>query len=1002
MNKKLLLLSAALIANMGVATAQKTLTGRVVDEDGQPVVGAVVRVPGTQIATQTDVEGRFSLKSVPAGTKNIAFSYIGMQTSTVSVSAASHVVMKMLDSALQEAVVVGYGTAQKLGTVVGAVKKVGATQINGKPSMSMADALQGQVAGLQILMNTGDVADISGQASIKMRGVGSLYAGNTPLIVIDGSPADASALTLLNNNDIESITVLKDASSTSIYGSRAANGVIYVTTKKGRREEKAQVQLSQRFGWAQLARNIGDPMTANELLDFQLANGIITNDQYTERKNYFETVMGGKDFDWQSYLFDNAAPMYSADLSIRGGSQTSSYFVSASHVDQQGLTYKNHMKRTTLRANIEGQAKTWLSFGLNQSVGYTDRRSDQFSGNGSNNMYVPATLAYVGAPYWNPFDPELRQEGRVKFLKVDNLDYDPKYITDLSPYQANDIVYSGQAFLSITPIAGLTIKSQIGLYATDTKYEYGYSVNFPDADVRGTKGANHSRTSQWTITNTAEYKYALSRDHQFTFLLGQEGIKFNANGFGASVYGLTDPRFFTLGDVVDKDHIDKPLESYQAYQYLSFFGRVDYMLRQKYSFNFTFRNDRSSRFGPKNRSAFFMSGGVAWRAKMEDFLRGVDWLDDLSVRLTAGSTGNSSIGNYEYLGLVGNGLYNGRMAWGYTQVPNPELGWEKQIQVNLGLNATLWRWLHLDLNFYNRKTTDMLMTAPIPYTTGYSTQLRNIGAMTNRGVELEASLDLIKRRDAYLNLRATFGYNKNRIDDLFFGFDEWPNYSTLTSYVKGESMNFYMPIYAGVDKTDGAPMWYKKGYKGDPVHEFDPQRMTKNAAELDDIHQDTGKRITAPYNGGFNVTGGWKGFTLGLDFAYTLNKWMVDNARFFATSRTNAINGANLRREMLTMWKQPGQLTDVPGFDYNAQFDTHLLSNASFLRLKNLTLAYDLPKTLVDRTRGLLSHVRFVGQIRNLFTISSYTGADPEVDTNLALGNYPATRQYTIGVDITF
>lgn len=999
MNKKLMLLSAALLIGTGTAMAQKAVTGRVIDEDGQPVVSANVRVTGTQIATFTDENGNFTLKNVPANAKTLSVTYIGMETTTISIAGAANIVMKLLDNALEEAVVVGYGTGQKLGTVVGAVKKIGAGTINGKPSISVADAMQGQVAGLQVLMNTGDMAELRNSTSITLRGAGSLYAGNEPLIVVDGSPADGTVLSLLNNNDIESVTVLKDASATSIYGSRASNGVIYITTKKGRREEKTQIVLSQRFGWSQLAQNIGDPMNSLELLNFQLENGIITPVDYVERKNYFNNVLKGKDFDWQEFFFSNAAPMYQTDLSIRGGSTNSAYFVSASHLDQKGLTYKNFMQRSTVRTNLEAKANDWLSFGINQSASYTDRRADNFSGNAVNNSLAPSNGAYYNAPYWNPYDADMlkTRPGYVKYMNF----YNPKWVIDRTYNTVNDIVYNGQAFLTLTPLRGLTIKSQIGLYATDLKQEHGYSVDFPDPEVVGTKGAAHGRSSQWTNTNTVEYKFSIGDEHDFTLLGGHEGIKYHSDRFGVSIYGLTDSRFFTLNDVVDKDHINFPSEAATNYQYLSFFGRVDYMLRGKYAFNFTLRNDRSSRFGPKNRSAIFMSGGVSWRAKMEDFLRQVEWLDNLTVRLTAGSTGNSSVGNYEYLGLIGNDHYNGNMAWKYIQVPNPELGWEKQIQFNLGFNATLWKWINLDLNLYNRKTKDMLMNTPVPYTTGYVSQLRNIGAMTNRGVEIEASFDIIKRRDAYLTFRTTFGYNFNRIDELFFGYKEWPMMENLVSYISGKSLNFYMPIYAGVDKNDGAPMWYKKGHKGDPVHDFDPATMTKDKTKLDEIYQDTGKKYHAPINGGFNITAGWKGFTLGMDFAYTLGKWMVDNARYFATTRQNAMRGSNMRREMLNMWKQPGDLTDIPAFHYDVHFDTHLLDNASFLRLKNLTLAYDLPSSWIQRT-GFISSVRLIGQARNLFTISTFTGVDPEVASNITYGNYPATRQYTIGVDITF
>ena len=289
MNKKLVLLGAGLLLTAATASAQKLVTGKVTDSHGEPVMGATVRVAGTKILTTTDANGNFKLNNVPASAKKLNVSFIGMQPSTVSVAGNVSVVLK--DNELGEAVVIGYGTARKVGTVVGSVSKVGGEIIADKPAANLADALQGKLSGVQIFSQSGDAGSISA-SSIRMRGVGSLSASNTPLLVIDGSPAEMSMLSLLNDKDIESVTTLKDASATSIYGSRAANGVIYVTTKRGRSDEKAVISVSQKIGWSQLANGIGNPMNANELLQFQLENGIITSSQYATYKAHVPTPIG--------------------------------------------------------------------------------------------------------------------------------------------------------------------------------------------------------------------------------------------------------------------------------------------------------------------------------------------------------------------------------------------------------------------------------------------------------------------------------------------------------------------------------------------------------------------------------------------------------------------------------------------------------------------------------------------------------------------------------------
>ena len=986
MNKKLVLLGTALLLCAGPASAQKRVTGRVIDSAGHPVEGASVRVEGGKGIAVTDEKGNFTLKDVPASAKLLKVSYFGMQTATVSVAADVKVVLK--ENQLGEAVVIGYGTGQKVGTVVGSVKKVGGEVVNNASTPTLTDALQGQVAGLQILQNTGDIGDLSAEsvASINIRGIGSLSADNVPLIVVDGSPVSQSIFSMMNDNDIESVTVLKDASATSIYGSRAANGVIYITTKKGRRGEKAQVTLSQKIGWSQLASGIGNPMSASELLDFQLENGIIGAAEYAEYKAH------GANTNWQDYHFDNAAPLYSTDFSVRGGSENTSYFVSASYLKQKGLT-TDKFKRYTLRSNLDSKVKDWMTIGLNQSVTYTDRARDGYTYSGNGNIRDYATAAYMYPAYWDPYDPEYAAEHLIYGMNS----YDTKYLNDLQPSQTNDIVYNGTGFVELTPIKGLTVRSQLGLYAVDTRNSSQILPGFP-GQSSGTARESHSRFSLWTITNTAEYKFKIGESHEFTLLAGQEGIKGSSKSFGATGTGTTDVRLPSLGNITTAN---LPTYSSYKYEYLSFFGRIDYAMKNKYFANVTVRNDQSSRFGRDNRGATFVSAGVMWDIAAEDFMlptRG--WLSDLKVKASIGSTGNSEIGNYRHLGLIGTTQYGGTSGWVMSQPSNPLLGWEKQVQTNVGFAATFFDRLTLDFNWYNRMTKDMLMKTPLPYTTGFEAQMTNVGEMSNKGIEIEVSYDIIRTKDAFLNVRATYAYNSNKIEKLFHDLNEWPMLPNLTNYIVGKSLNYYMPIYAGVDKEDGAPMWYKKGFSGDAGYVYNPETMTKEF-DKDKLSQDTGKKLFAPHNGGFGFSAGWKGLTLNADFSFVLGKYMVNNERMFSCSAGNATAGFNQDKDMLHIWKKPGDLAELPGFQYDTQFDTHLLENASFLRLKNLSVSYDLPKQLIEATR-VLSGVRVNFTTRNLFTVTKWKGADPETDSNISYGVYPATRQFTFGIDVTF
>lgn len=991
MNKKLVLLGAGLLLTAATASAQQHVTGKVTDSHGEPVMGATVRVAGTKIVTTTDAQGNFKLNNVPASAKKLNVSYIGMQAQTVSVAGNVSVVLK--DNELGEAVVVGYGSAKKVGTIVGSVKKVSGEVVEGKPVANIADALQGQVAGMSIVNGSGDAGSIN-SVDITIRGTGSVSASSTPLLVVDGTPVGISMLSLLNSSDIESITTLKDASATSIYGSRAANGVIYITTKKGRKGEKAVVTISQKVGWSQLARSIGNPMNADELLDFQLSHGIIYGEQYATYKAH------GANTNWQEYGFDNAAPTYTTDFSVRGGSENTNYYVSGSYLNQNGLTKFSELKRYTLRTNLDSKLNDWLSIGINQSITYTERHTDGYTTQGTSNLRS-FSLTAIGFPaYWDPYDPELQEDHLI--WGMGSSAYDSKWLLDMQPYKINDIVYNGSAYLQLNPVKGLTIKSQLGLWAAETQYK---SVGFMPsaAEILGTTSeasASSSRSSMWTMTNTIEYRFDLGDDHDLTLLAGHEGIKSDSWGFSASATGLEDDDLTLISNATVPE---MGSESKSKYEYLSFFGRADYGFKKKYYVNFTVRNDASSRFGKDNRSAMFLSGGLMWDLMQENFMREQSsWLTNLQLKTSVGSTGNSEVGNYGHLGITGTAQYNGTQGFGFAQYANPDLGWEKQIQFNFGFTASLFSKVTVDFNVYYRKTKDMLMSTPLPYTTGLSSQMQNIGEMSNRGVELEIQYDAIRTKDWYLGFRATYSYNRNRIDKLFYDLDEWPMTSYLLNYIKGESLNFYMPIYAGVDKEDGAPMWYKKGYSGDAGYVYDPETMTKDETQLDDLYQDTGKQMDPPHVGGFGISASWKGLSLTADFSFMLKKYLVNNAYFFVTSRQNAINGYNLDRDMLTkMWQKVGDEAELPGYDYESQFDTHVLENASFLRLKNLTLAYELPKNIVEKTK-FISNVRLNFTTRNLFTVTKYKGADPENGSNISVNGFPATRDYTFGIEVQF
>ena len=979
MKRIFMLLLTCLFIGIGLVTAQVTkVTGTVIsEEDGLPVVGASILVKGTAVGTVTDMDGKFQLPNVPSSAKTLVISFIGMQSQELPIKQTMNVILKPDTETLEEVVVLGYGSGKKIGSIVGSVAKVNSEKLSAKPVANAMDALQGQVSGLQVYTSSGEPGSSS---SSYIRGVGSLTADNEPLYVLDGTPVSSSVMVMMNPNDFESVTVLKDASATSIYGSRAANGVIYITTKRGKIGEKAVITASGNYGTARLARRVSNPMNSTELLNYQLSHGII------KQETYDKYINSGIDTNWEDYFFKDDAPTYQANLSIQGGSNKTMYYVSGSYYFQDGITPRSEYNRYTFRSNLESRPTDWLRFGANFGATYDEQQTSLFTYQGSNNLNGGIFGTILNPTYYNPYG-----EDGSKLDVIPGLNrYSPYYLSDKQPSSSNTAQLDGTAFIQLNPIEGLTIRSQFGIEAYDFRQTSKRLASHPNATQGGYTYEAFRRNAKLTITNTAEYNFKIKDIHDFTILIGQEGIKNDYQRFGSETTGQSDDRLSMLEAGTAATLLGADENDLYTYQFLSFFGRINYALNDKYFADFSIRNDASSRFGKDNRNAIFMSGGLMWNMKKESFLEDVNFLSDLKLKASIGTTGNSSIGNYDHLTLVGTNLYNAQGGWKINTPGNGDLGWEKQTLANIGIEASFWNKYRIELTYYNKKTSNMLMDVPVPYTSGFSSITQNVGSMTNSGVEIAVSLDLLKTKDWFVGFNMNYAYNKNKITELFYGYDEWamPNY--LVSYNVGEPVQYYMAEWAGVDPADGQQMWYIPGTDGETTKEYDEERL----------QQATGKKRYAPHNGGFGLNVSWKGLSLNADFAWVLGKYMVNNDYYFAANPYN-FAGYNQSKDVLNEWKEPGDITDIPAYGNVMQFDTHLLENASFLRLKNISLSYTLPKNWLLPTK-VIQGVRIMATARNLFTITNYKGADPELDTNLTYGAYPNTKQFTIGAELTF
>ncbi len=991
--KKLLFIMVAACAVLFPALAEaKVVSGKVADSaTGEPLVGASVIPVGATNGTSTDFDGKFTF-NVPDYVKQLKVTYVGYQEKTVAAGQGIVVALESDDNVLQDLVVTGYGSGKKVGSVVGAVSVVNEKQFAKLTTANFTDALQGQVSGLSVLSGSGDP---SKSASIRLRGVNSIEAGTAPLYILDGAPISSAVFNTLNPSDIENISVLKDAASTSIYGSRAANGVIVITTKKGRYGESARVNIRAQYGFSKMVDDQQDMMNSKEYIKFRDIIGVPVADEVrtlVERYNL--------NTNWRETIFSNNAPTYTLDASIQGGTANTSYYVSVNHHDQQGIIDQSGMRRESIRFNFDSKLKDWLKIGLSSNLGYS--KYDQNNEIESSSIYTtnPAFFARKAMPFDSPYYYTIENDKIVYGEKAQYLKYSgaptPAFVNSQRSVLRRRVTANLNLYEQINPIKGLTIRAQQALdsydYTLDNEgFPYDEIITPMGSKIAARTGyaqKSMSRYYAWTFTNTAEYKFDIANEHNFTFLLGQESIMTKSTSFGVFTEGHTDVRQMRLDqgtNVAIADISDSKTES----AFNSYFLNMNYDWNEKYYLDATVRRDASSKFAPKDRWATFWSVGAMWNITKESFMQDVDWLNQLQLKVSYGTTGNSSIGDYAYLGLLGSGNpYKGQGTIGISQPSNFDLTWETVNSFDVGISARIFDRASINVDFYDKRTENMLLSIPYSYTTGFSSGFGNIGSMANTGVDLDVKVDILSGKDYYWNVRANVNYNNDRITKLFNGRDEFTLADYGLQYKVGHSSGeFWQVRYAGVDPRDGKQMWYTKD--GNLTKEFNEERDALLV----------GKSMFAPWTGGFGTEAGWKGISVGADFTWAGEKYLYNNDNYFIENSAQATS-LNQSTRMLNIWTTPGQVTDVPAYGEAIQFDDHMLENASFLRLKKLTVQYMLPQSLTRKAQIERLNFFFVG--RNLWTLTEYTGYDPEPDTNLVHFNYPNTKQFVFGVELTF
>ena len=996
-----------------VSAQNVEVKGVVKDEKGDPLFGVLILKKGTQQGAATDIDGKYSLQAQVGDV--LEYTFLGMQTLSrkVTGNATINVVLKDDVQQLDEMVVTGYGTRKVASKTVASVAQVQAKEFAEAPTANAMDALMGRVAGMVVVTETGKPGESS---SVTIHGYGNLYkvlgnseARTSPLYVMDGVPVSSSVMTDLSANDIESITVLKDAASTSIYGARAANGVVYITTKRGKRNERTRISVNHQVGFSTIASRkfFDDMMSPEEYMNFWSEKNPNYIGFLMARRFRGTTVAQAKEITsrylqknpyhtrWDKLYYRNFVPLSRTDVSVSGGTNNTSYYLSMGHLNQEGNTYGSDYKRYTLTMSVDSDITKWLKAGLHLSIGHNETNSNN----------APVGNYVINLPFYSPTDENGKEKDFItSILGASEGVFNPKYLADKNPNfnQSQDILPIG--YLTAEPIKNLVFKTQMGVQfstsLTNTAHLPSF-INYKNLSSPniGSASESNSRSLRKTITNTLEYKFRLANLHNFTALLGQESIENNGRSTASSSQGQSVDGLIAVKDGTDKFEVK---QGHTVATYNSYFGRLEYNFRDRYFLDLSARRDGSSTFAKNHHYANFWAVGAMWRLKEETLFKNIKWLTDMSLRFSTGSSGNpNGGGNYSSVTEVRANQYNGSVGYEVDKLGNPDLLWEQQQKTTIGLNIVIARSTSFNIEYYDRTTRGALSSRENDLLSGFANYPDNVADMSNKGIDFSFSSTVYRSMNNDLSIRPYFNinYNAQKILGIYDGKKQLIGEERDFAYAVDEPIYYALPMFKGVNPDNGKPEWYLPG--DDRIKtQTDDSKITNTFAKS--LIQNTGKLRVPPINGGFGFNITYKAFTLDTSFNFTLGKWLINQDRL-ATENANAFGASNLSRKVLDYWKKPGDNARNPRLQepYFTEKDSRLLEDASFLRLRNISLSYRMPEDIVKQI-GFFDGVRLYGSARNLFVWTKYTGADPEYDSSIALGGYLPTRQFTFGVELKF
>ncbi|WP_031526183.1 SusC/RagA family TonB-linked outer membrane protein [Dyadobacter crusticola] len=1002
------------------AAVDRTIKGRVSDEAGTGLPGVSVVLKGTQRGTSTNATGEFTLDIPEGGNPVLVLSFVGYKSQEISVGSQAEVAVSMApdENALDEIVVVGYGTVKK-SDLTGAVGTIKGEVLQERPASSLNQGLSGRIAGVNVSSNSGRPG---GRANIRIRGASSISVSNNPLYVIDGVILNAvdlangsTPIDYLNPNDIASIEVLKDASSTAIYGARGANGVILVTTKRGT-SGGGKVTYDSDFSIGVAPKKL-PVLNSREFLAVEeqaYANaqkydpvGWATGTKYTDpklkRTNPLLFDSNGNplyDTDWQDETFQKAFTQ-NHQLGLTGGSEKGSYGAFLNYRNENGIVRESWQKRFAGRFVFDSQIKSWLKVG--GTLGYTDQNEkqiDQLGGGGITAMrQVLEALPIIPVKY-----PDGKWASNRDYPGMEGGDSPLRVAAERLSYLRTQTML-GNMYATISLAPGLDLRSTVGTNVINQREDYFAAAGLQYISNNGDASVRNKRFNSWQFENYLTYIRDFGKIHSINAMLGLSWQHVDQFEDLARSQNFTDT-YFQFNNLGAGATALAPSSNALAYGLNSYFARLNYSLLDKYLVTFTGRIDGSSKFGDANRYAFFPSAALAWRVSEEDFLKSNTTISNLKIRASYGATGNSEIPAYRALAGLNSYdvIFDGARSVGIGagRMSNSNLQWEKTQQVDLGIELGLFsNRVSFELDLYRRKVNKMLLDAPLPWSSGYGSIFTNVGSMENKGVEFAVNSTNLKLGDFSWNTTFNISVNQNKVLALSGGSDI---FSGNTVVRVGEPVgSFFGRVHLGTWSTAEAEEAKRYNMLPGDVKYLD---LNEDGTINDNDRTIIGKGIPDGF-GTFLNTFQYRAWSLTVDLQYMYGNDVLDRSIHSAEDRQGI---ANSYKTVLNAWTETNQNTPIAQVRpinayYTTNNDSHKVTDASFIRGRNLLLAYTFPADLVSKIK--LDRLRVYGSVQNFFVATKYRGYDPEVsnsgspfDQGFGLYDYPKPRVFMLGLNI--